>query len=88
MLGIAGLTGLGKDYVRELWNETVVATGTKRVIAVHWDDFTAPFGEVRLFPHIADNILITSDWIDEIVEENGLATSVELPPFGQAIPLY
>lgn len=88
MLGIAGLTGLGKEYVRQLWSETVEATGARRVIAVHWDDFTAPFGEVRLFPHIADNVLITSDWIDELIEENGADVRIELPPFGQAIPLY
>lgn len=88
MVGIAGLTGLGKEYVRELWNETVVATGATRVIPVHWDDFTAPFGEVRLFPHIADNILITSDWIDDIIAENGTKITVELPSFGQPIPLY
>lgn len=88
MLGIAGLTGLGKEHVRELWNETVVATGATRVIPVHWDDFTAPFGEVRLFPHIADNILITSDRIDEVIAENGTDILVELPIFGQAITLY
>lgn len=88
MLGIAGLTGLGKEYARKLWSETVEATGATRVIAVHWDDFTAPFGEVRLFPHIADNILITSDWIDEIIEEGGGSVRIELPPFGEAIPLY
>jgi L-ascorbate metabolism protein UlaG (beta-lactamase superfamily) len=64
MLGIAGLAGLGEEYVTELWHETVRATGATRVVAVHFDDFTAPFGEVRLFP------------------------TIELPPFGQAIPLY
>ncbi len=88
MLGIAGLTGLGKDYVREFWTETVGATGATRVIPVHWDDFTAPFGEVRLFPHIADNILIASDWIDEVIEESGAEITIELPSFGQPIALY
>lgn len=88
MLGIAGLTGLGKDYVRQLWNETVVATGATRVIPVHWDDFTAPFGDVRLFPHIADNVLITSDRIDEVIAENASDIRVELPTFGQPIALY
>lgn len=88
MLGIAGLRGLGKDYVSELWNETVEATAPERVLAVHYDDFTAPFGEVRLYPHIVDNILITSDWIDEVIAENGKDITVELPPFGRPIPLY
>ncbi len=88
MLGIAGLTGLGKNYVRELWNETVEASGASRVIPVHWDDFTAPLGEIRLFPHLVDNILITSDWIDEVIAENGAEITVELPSFGQPIALY
>ncbi len=88
MLGIAGLTGLGKDYVRKLWNETVGASGASRVIPVHWDDFTAPYGEVRLFPHLVDNILITSDWIDEVIAENAAEITVELPSFGQPLALY
>ncbi len=88
MLGIAGLVGLGKEYVTKFWNETVSATGATRVIPVHHDDFTAPFGEVRLLPKVIDNIVITTGWIDEIVEENGTKITIELPPFGQPIPLY
>ena len=30
MLGIAGLTGLGRDYLETLWRETVTATGATR----------------------------------------------------------
>jgi len=88
MLGIAGLVGLGKDYVRKFWNETVPATGATRVIAVHHDDFTAPFGEVRLLADFLDNIVVTAGWIDETVKENGVEVSIELPLFGQPIPLY
>lgn len=88
MLGIAGLAGLGKDYVEQLWHETVRATGARRVIAVHHDDFTAPFGEVRLLPHIADNILFTAGWINEVNTGNDSQVTIELPPFGQQIPLY
>jgi L-ascorbate metabolism protein UlaG (beta-lactamase superfamily) len=88
MLGIAGLAGLGKDHVAQLWHETVRATGATRVIAVHHDDFTAPFGEVRLFPHIVDNILVTAGWINEVNTGNDSEIRIELPPFGQQIPLY
>lgn len=88
MLGIAGLTSLGKDYVRELWNETVDTTAPERVLAVHYDDFTLPFGEVRLYAPIVDNIPVTAGWIDEVIAENGSEITVELPPFGQPIPLY
>ena len=88
MLGIAGLTGLGKDYVRDMWNETVETTAPKRVLAVHYDDFTLPFGDIRLYAPIVDNIPVTAGWIDEIIAENGSEITVELPPFGQPIPLY
>ena len=88
MLGIAGLVGLGKEYVTKLWNETVPVTGATRVISIHHDDFTAPFGEVRLVADFLDNVVITAGWIDETVAENGVEVRIELPPFGQPIPLY
>lgn len=88
MLGMAGLARLGKDYVKELWNQTVPVTGAKRIMLIHYDDFTAPFGEVRLFPDIVDNVVTTAGWIDEIVNESGAQVTLELPPFGQPIALY
>ena len=88
MLGIAGLVGLGKEYVTEYWNQIIPVTGATRIIAVHHDDFTAPFGEVRLLPDFFDNIVITAGWIDEIVEDSDAEVTIELPPFGQQIPLY
>ena len=88
MLGIGGLTGLGQDYLETLWHETVSATGATRVLPVHHDDYTAPFGEVRLFPDIVDNIVVTAGMIDEIAAESDSEVTIELPPFGQPIPLY
>jgi L-ascorbate metabolism protein UlaG (beta-lactamase superfamily) len=88
MLGIAGIARIGREYVQALWNETVALTGATRVIPVHHDDFTAAFGEVSLRPDAVDNIVITAGWIDEIVEKNAAEITIELPPFGQAIPLY
>jgi L-ascorbate metabolism protein UlaG (beta-lactamase superfamily) len=88
MLGIAGLAGLENDYVAKLWNETVGATRAKKVLAVHFDDFTAPFGVVRLFPHIADNILVTAGRINDVIAASDAEITIQLPPFGQQIPLY
>jgi L-ascorbate metabolism protein UlaG (beta-lactamase superfamily) len=88
MLGIAALSGLGKAYVDTLWNETVVATGARRVIAVHYDDYTAPFGEVRLFPKFADDIVRTAGWITDFNSAQQPVVTIELPPFGQPVPLY
>jgi hypothetical protein len=88
MLGIAGLAGLGRDYTRTFWQETVTATGASRVISIHHDDFTAPFGEVRLMPDMLDKALRTTAWIDEIVASSEHDISIELPPFGKPIVLY
>ena len=88
MLGIAGLAGLGEDYARRYWEETVVTTGAPRVIAIHHDDFTAPFGTVRLLPDMFDRILRTTVWLDAIVAEQDDPVTIELPPFGQPIILY
>ena len=86
MLSIAGLSGIGEEYTHKLWRETVSATDAIRVIAVHHDDFTAPFGEVRLLPDMLDRVVRTSGWIGALAESDGVA--IELPPFGEPIVLY
>ena len=88
ILGIAGLAGLGNEYVEEFWRETVTATDVKRLIVVHFDDFTAPFGEVILFPRLADDVIKTVGWINEIMAGEEGDLSIELPPFGLPIELY
>ncbi len=88
ILGIGGLAGLGKQYVNTYWRETVTATGVKRLIAVHFDDFTAPFGEVVLFPKIADDVIKAAGWIDELIAGDEANISIELPIFGEPIELY
>ena len=86
MLGIAGLAGLGEAYTASYWHETVSATGAARVIAIHHDDFTAPFGQIRLLPDVADRVLRAGGWIDGLADAAGV--TVELPPFGQPMLLY
>ena len=86
MLGLGGLAGLGEDYTSTYWHETVTATGATRVVAIHHDDFTAPLGEVRLLPDIADRVLRTKPWLDKLADSAGL--TIELPPFGQPMLLY
>ncbi|RLA35740.1 MAG: MBL fold metallo-hydrolase [Gammaproteobacteria bacterium] len=88
ILGIAGLAGLGREYVDDYWQETIVTTGARRLIAVHFDDFTAPFGEIVLFPKLADDIIKTAGWLDKLIAAQESDVSIELPPFGQPIELY
>ena len=88
ILGIAGLAGLGREYVDDYWQETIAATGARRLIAVHFDDFTAPFGEIVLFPKLADDIIKTAGWLDKLIAAEEGDVSIELPPFGQPMELY
>jgi len=86
MLSVAGLASLGREYTQQYWQETVDATGAARVYAIHFDDFTQPFGEVALFPGIADNVVKAAAWIDECAERDGIV--VQRPPFGIPVALY
>jgi len=88
MLSVAGLADLGREYTKAYWDETVVASNATRVIAIHFDDFTAPFGEVKLLPNMLDNVVKAAGWLDEIIATDESAVTIELPPFGQPIVLY
>lgn len=88
MLGIAGLSGLGRDYVQEYWRATVTRTGAKRVFPIHFDDFTRPFGEVALFPGIVDEVLVTAEWLDEMAVEADKPIEIRRLPFGQPVDLF
>ena len=85
-VSVAGLAAQGEDYTRQYWEQTVGATGAGRVIPIHFDDFTRPFGEVALFPYIADDVLAAAPWISALAEESG--ARLERPPFGVSMVLY
>ena len=86
LISVAGLASLGEDYTRRYWQETVTATGADRVLAIHFDDFTKPFGDIQLFPDVADTVLEASHWINEIAGADGVR--IARPPFGIPISLY
>ena len=55
-LSVATLGKQSEAYRDSLWNEVVAATGAKRVIAIHWDDFTRPLSKpLRPMPRLMDN---------------------------------
>ncbi|MDH4046872.1 MAG: MBL fold metallo-hydrolase [Gammaproteobacteria bacterium] len=88
MLSVAGLAGLGQDYVAALWRETVAATGARRLYPIHYEDFTRPLGEIILFPDIVDNVARTAGWINELAAAGENPVDIQLLPFGDAIVLY
>lgn len=88
MLGIGGLAGLGREYVDELWHETVSQVGARRLFPIHYDDLTLPLGDIRLFPNVLDNAVRTARWINEIAAAEESPVDIKLLPFGQTIVLY
>lgn len=88
ILGVAGLASLGKEYTSEFWRETVTLTGASRVIPVHFDDFTQPLGNVVPFPRIADDIVQTAHWLNELASDEAQPVTIERLPYGTAITLY
>lgn len=85
-LSIAGLAANGADYTKAYWDATVMATGAQTIYAVHFDDFTRPFGEVSLFPRIVDDVVTSAGWIRELAANSDL--EVRRPPFGMPIKIY
>lgn len=83
---VAGLAAQGAEYTREYWRETVAASDAPRALAIHWDDFTQPLGELRLLPEFADNVPRAAAWISVLADEDDVV--VERPPFGVPLILF
>lgn len=88
MLGVGQLAGIGRNYAERYWQELVTATGAKRVIPIHFDDYTKPFGTVELLPRILDNFVRTAGWLEAFRDTWDKDTRLQMPIFGQAIDLY
>lgn len=73
-----GIGQLGKDsdeFRETYWKETVIATGARRVVLVHWDDFFRPIDKpVRPMRYALDDFDVTMGFL----RERGLADGVEV----------
>ena len=88
MLGIGQLEGIGHDYARQYWQEMVTTTGAKSVYAIHFDDFTRPFGTVELMPTVLDNFTKMAIWLESFRDTWDTDTELHIPTFGEPIVLY
>ncbi len=88
MVSIAGLASQGRDYSQQYWQEIVRGTGVAKVFPIHFEDFTKPFGELALFPDLLDDVVTSSDWLDEFAADEEHPVEVLLPPLGKPIVLY
>ena len=88
LLGVSMLDGLGRDYAEKYWQSIVTTTGAAHVIPVHFDDFTKPFGDVRLYPRFLDDLTRTAQWLERIGARWDSDAKLHLPEFGKAVVLY
>ena len=88
MLGAFGLENFGREYAEKYWLSMVTSTGAKRVIPIHFDDYTRPFGHVELSPRILDNFVDSAEWLDVFRETWDNDARLHLPVFGEKLVLY
>ena len=71
-LSVAALAKQSHAYRDSLWNE-VVATGARRVIAIHWDDFFRPLSKpMRPMPRLFDKFDDAIEFLRSRADSSGL----------------
>ncbi|MEM7430885.1 MAG: MBL fold metallo-hydrolase [Pseudomonadota bacterium] len=88
LLGTFGLDGLGRDYTELYWQALVTSTGATRVIPIHFDDYTRPFGTIELAPRVLDDFVETAQWLEELRQTWDQDVRLHLPTFGVEVVLY
>lgn len=87
-LGTWGLDNLGRNYTEQYWLAMITSTGAKRILPIHFDDYTRPFGSIELSPRILDNFVATAGWLNEIRNIWDKDAWLYLPEFGRRVVLY
>ncbi|MEO1244701.1 MAG: MBL fold metallo-hydrolase [Pseudomonadota bacterium] len=87
-LGVGMLETMGRDYAEQYWLNLVTMSGAERVIPLHFDDYTQPFGTTRLPPDIIDSFAESARWLDEFRSIWDRNTRLEIPVFGEPFALY
>ena len=77
-LGIGGLGRQSESFTRSYWEETVIRTGAKRVIPVHWDDFGLPLDQPLVaMPFLLDRVDTSLDRLQALA--NASQVDVMMP---------
>lgn len=78
-----GVGQLGKDsdeFRETYWKEVVIATGARRVVLVHWDDFFRPIDKpVRPMRYALDDFRVTMRFLLERGKADGVEVLIPAP---------
>jgi L-ascorbate metabolism protein UlaG (beta-lactamase superfamily) len=88
MMSVAGLTSQGRKYASDYWHQVIEPTGATRVFVIHYDDFTQPFGQTKLFPTSIDNVVASVQWLDALARASDRSVEILRPTFGEPSVLY
>lgn len=86
LLGIALLSRRDEAFRERYWQETVAATGARRVMPIHWDDFTRSLRRrLRPIPRPLDDVPAAMRWLRDRADADGV--EYRLPVLGRPVPL-
>jgi len=91
-LGVGLLGTKDAAYMDEYWRETVGAVGARRVVPVHWDDFTRGLDEPLVpIPYLLDNLdaamsFVIASAARDHVDVRWPALGVRIDPFAAVEP--
>ena len=75
-LGVGQLGIQPEEYIEDYWRETVREVGARRVVLIHWDDFSRPLSEpLRALPYAGDDLDRTMTVLTRLAEVDGVALS-------------
>jgi L-ascorbate metabolism protein UlaG (beta-lactamase superfamily) len=78
--GVGLLGQQSEEFVNTYWNEVVVATGARRIILVHWDDFFRTLDHpFRPLPYLVDDFNATMNRLIPVAERAGVEVLIPTP---------
>ncbi|WP_216899424.1 MBL fold metallo-hydrolase [Nocardia alni] len=78
-LGVGLLGKQPPEFIRAYWDGIVGATGARRVILVHWDDFTIGLDRpLRPMPNLADRFDLTMDRLLPLADRDGVEVVIPI----------
>jgi L-ascorbate metabolism protein UlaG (beta-lactamase superfamily) len=79
-LGVGLLGSKDEAYREAYWRETVAAVGARRVVPIHWDDFTRGLDEPLVpLPYLLDNLETSMHFVAARAEADRI--DLDWPPF-------
>lgn len=80
LLAAAGLGRAPASYRDEYFHETAIVVGAKRVVPIHYDDFTRPLSDPpQLFPQWVDDIPSSLRFLQQSAEKAGMRYEIWRP---------